>query len=428
MSCSAPELIQHYFQELEARGIQAVILHGFDRLPEHWQSDIDYAVPREALHELVGIREEVARRHGWAATRAITPNLDCWYTVLFRAGHPGEFVQLDACGDFIHSKCLVATSEVLRAGAVRRGMFWTAAPAAEFEYHLGKSLSKGHDLARVLPRLRELAAQDPSRCAAAFRRLLGKDGGNLPEWLGRPENDWNSLASPFRRRCRFGLRLKLRECLRLLRRWWRPHGFWLSILGPDGAGKSTLIDALGRAILPSFRAMEIVHFRPGILDGKKPGPAVPNPHDRPPRSWLGSMAKLIFYFLDHWVGWALRVRPALVRNRLVIYDRDFRDVIVDPVRYRLANVGWFAHFLAALLPKPALTLVLDAPPEEIHRRKQELSVEELARQRTALRQMAERSPRWRRLDAGQPAEDVATQAIQTVVLHLDVASPHERGA
>jgi thymidylate kinase len=421
MSHTAPQLVLQYFRELKARGIRAVILHDFEGLPERWTTDIDYAVPRDALARLPAIQRAVAQAAGWRVTRNISANLDSDFAVLFRDGHPGEFIQFDASADFVHSRCWIAPADELLRDAGERDPFLTAAPAAEFTYLLGKSLAKQRPVERVLARMRSLAAADPAGCEQAFERLLDGKAGDLTDWLPREAQAWDELGPGLRRRRRFGLGLMLREAFRLARRWWRPHGVKIAILGPDGTGKSTLIAALTKAIGPRFRSVDYVHFRPGLLDGKTGGPPVTDPHGKPPRSWPAGVAKTFFYFLDQWAGHLARIRPALVRNRLVIFDRDFHDLLLDTRRYRLRGVRWLVRLLAPLAPRADLTLGLHAPAAVIHARKPELPVAELERQMDVLRKLASGCRNWHLLDAGAPPEAVLQEALRVVLARLESA-------
>jgi thymidylate kinase len=415
MPCSPSQFIEHYFGALAEHGIPAVIIHGYESLNGPSNSDIDYSVPSDALARIPEIGAKLARKHGWASTLPICSNLFAAYQVFFRTDRPEEFVQMDACTDFVHSGCFLVSAGELHAGSVKCGVFRHSGPAAEFAYHLGKNLAKGRSIGRVLPRLRELAALDTAGCQSAFLRLLGTESGELREWLGREAEKWDEMAGVLRKRRSFGLWHKVQETLRLLRRWCFPHGLHVVVLGPDGAGKSTLISAMTCAMKPFFRGVDYIHSRPCVLDPKPPGGPVSEPHAQKPRSWTGCVAKAFYYLFDHWLGQLVRVRPALVRNRVVIFDRDFHDVIVDPTRYRMKGVGWLARALAWLLPRADIVFVLDAPPELIHARKPELTIPELARQSAVLRQLSETRRNWQLVDASQSPEAVARETIAAVL-------------
>ncbi len=419
MSCSAAQLIEFYFQELEARGIRAVILHSHEKLPGCCGSDVDYAIKVEALAKLPAILREMAEHHGWIYTGTLSSNLYSLTTVLACADRLEEFVQFDACAHAVHSGIWLATCEELMADCTPFQGFWITSPAAEFQYLLAKNLAKKRPIQRIHARLQILWEQDQQGTSKAFRKLLGNCHGDLAFWLQRDAASWDDLHSALRAHRRFGLRLWALESVRLLRRSLRPQGFHLNILGPDGVGKSTLLEALSKILGTSrFRSMETYHFRPGTLRPTAAGPAVIAPHARAPRSWPSCVFKVFFYFLDHLLGWFQRVYPAKVRNRLVIFDRDFNDILVDPKRYRLQAVGALVSLLVRFIPRADLTIILHAPAGAIYRRKPELPEEEITRQLDVLQKFAAARCDWLMVDADRPvamvAHDVVLAIFQTM--------------
>jgi hypothetical protein len=74
-----------------------------------------------------------------------------------------------------------------------------------------------------------------------------------------------------------------------------------------------------------------------------------------------------------------------IRSGLVVVERGWWDILVDPKRYRLTPTVRLVRLLGRLLPAPDLVLLLDAPAAEIHRRKRELSEREIAAQLAAWR-------------------------------------------
>jgi thymidylate kinase len=77
-----------------------------------------------------------------------------------------------------------------------------------------------------------------------------------------------------------------------------------------------------------------------------------------------------------------------VRRSLVVFDRYYCDLLIDPRRFRSRAPRWLAGAIAAMIPMPDLMLVLDAPAEVLQARKQEVPAEESARQAQAYREFA----------------------------------------
>ncbi len=416
MPFTAPEFLAAFFQELGARGIQAVIIHGFEEMPARWESDVDFVVPKSALPLLAGIQRSIAEAHGWLLVDVIEANLDARYAVLSEQGNPACCIQLDACADFVEQQHRLVSVRKLLAGIEQRNGLPTAAPAAEAVYLTAKALMKKGALTSRTTRLEHLQQSDPVGVECAFEDVVGTTSRPLAGWLVEDAGGQRELAERLHRRKRFGLCDWLREGWRAVRRIARPSGLHLSFFGPDGVGKSTLLTSLAPMLAPVFRRVVYFHSRPRVFDnaGGSPNTA---PHGQPPRGRFVCVLKLFFYFFDHWLGYFLKVLPAKIRAEVVIFDRGFEDVLVDPARYRLYGVSRLARCLAALLPMPDLTFALEAPPEVIHQRKAELPRAEIARQQTVLRALAERRPRWRVVSADQPPEPL-TRAVAAEIFRF----------
>jgi thymidylate kinase len=150
---------------------------------------------------------------------------------------------------------------------------------------------------------------------------------------------------------------------------------------------------------------------------------VTDPHGRPPRNVLSSALKTAYYFFDNWVGWLRVVQPAKKSGSLVIFDRNFDDILVDQKRYRLRGVGGMARTLRPFLPNPDLTFVLTAPAELLHQRKPELPLEELARQQAELQKLA-RGKNYVLVSAEQSPDQVAETVWREVVKLLAAREYH----
>jgi hypothetical protein len=128
---------------------------------------------------------------------------------------------------------------------------------------------------------------------------------------------------------------------------------------------------------------------------------------------------LAYHMLDFVVGDFARVRPAHIRSGLVLWERGWWDMAVDPARYRLRVTARLVRALGRLVPKPDLTFVLEAPPEVLLERKAELSSQEMVRQAIAWREVL--PPRVERvfLDARKPAKLVAAEAREALLELLE---------
>ncbi len=200
------------------------------------------------------------------------------------------------------------------------------------------------------------------------------------------------------------------------------QGMVASVVGPDGSGKTTLIDALVSGPLSGRPIMRIRTV--GTLPRRTvPNVPVTEPHKDPVYPLPLSLAKTVYVFADYLLGWNLRVRPFERSGGCVIIERGWWDIAVDPRRYRMTTPAWLLWALGRMLPGPDLVLVLEAPASVVHARKAELSPVELERQGKAWRTKLPSSQKRVYLDAERPAAEVARAAAASIEGLARAAAP-----
>jgi thymidylate kinase len=210
----------------------------------------------------------------------------------------------------------------------------------------------------------------------------------------------------------------LRDVGRLWRRWRQPTGFHVVLLGADGSGKSTAGRLAAEALAPAFASVKVEHLGPRLFRRSRDAGPVPEPHAEPPRSVLRSCAQLGYWAVDYTAGYWLRIRPRLVRDQALFYDRYLLDALVDPQRYRSAAPRWAVAAVWRCVPKPDLVVLLDAPAVVLQARKAEVPFDECARQREAYRTLVAGLPNGRIIDAAAPLEQVVSSLVDAVIAAL----------
>ncbi len=165
------------------------------------------------------------------------------------------------------------------------------------------------------------------------------------------------------------------------------------VLGPDGSGKSTILEAVKPELAGHFTIIDHRHWRPGLLpkpgrDSSGPVSQPDNASKAPPRDFaygrLMSMVRYFYYLTDFILGYHFSIAPVIRRHGLVIIERWHHDTLMNPQRYGFRVPVMLLRIAHALLPKPDLVMVLHGDPEKIHARKSELTVDEIREQTCAI--------------------------------------------
>ena len=176
------------------------------------------------------------------------------------------------------------------------------------------------------------------------------------------------------------------------------RGLSVAVLGPDGAGKSTLTQGIAAAFgLPA----RVVYM--GLWQGED-GAARPLPlaalaaARRPFRSWRRAAVTC----------WHQ------ARGRLVVLDRHPYDALLPPAPPHVALKRLFFTLLARTVPAPSVVLILDVPAEIAAFRRPEEDPGALATLRSEYLALARRLPRAVVLDADRSPEALRAAAVDRI--------------
>lgn len=216
---------------------------------------------------------------------------------------------------------------------------------------------------------------------------------------------------------------KLLSWVRRFRRFLRPSGLFVVLIGPDGSGKSTVAGLLPIELERAFRATWRFHWRPNLFpklsrrdtDRSAGGSEGIAPPQDAAYGRVTSCVRFLYYLMDFAVGYWLVIYPRKARTTLIVGERYFADVVVNPQRYGFALPSWLLRLGARLVPNPDVTILLVNEPAVVHARKPELSSESISEQ---MRQYQEELPRWGHMCAvrtdGTP-EDVVLRISHVLV-------------
>jgi thymidylate kinase len=208
-------------------------------------------------------------------------------------------------------------------------------------------------------------------------------------------------------------------------------GVSVAVLGPDGAGKTTLVSALPGALggdalvvymgvnrdsrthaLPTMRWAQRWVAPAAAAGSTTPAPGAPTAARRLAR--LRRIVTRVHLLLDqaYRVGVGMRARR---RGRTVIFDRYLYDAEVDAlVDGRDRREQQILRWIRRRFPAPDLVVVLDAPGHVLLARNGEHDVQRRDRLRRAYADIAAEVPALAVIDVRQDAAAVLSEAVAAI--------------
>jgi thymidylate kinase len=190
---------------------------------------------------------------------------------------------------------------------------------------------------------------------------------------------------------------------------------FIAFLGCDGSGKSAVITRVDERLRAEGVPVTLGHWRPKAIPSalNKGAASADDPHGCRPRALVPSLLKLGWLWSQWWLGW-WKSLAAQSRHGVVLFDRFHADLLVDPARYRYGGPIILAKLASSWMPQPDRVFFLDASPDVLLSRKQEVTREALERSRAAYLALAREHPRFRIVDASMPLDDVVAE-IETEI-------------
>lgn len=196
---------------------------------------------------------------------------------------------------------------------------------------------------------------------------------------------------------------------------------FISFLGCDGSGKSAVIRGLKERLAKDDVTVITGHWRPRAFSRETAAEGLvvaDNPHGEVPRGCLSSILKLGWLAMNWWLGW-IRLRSKLGRSGVLLFDRYHADLLVDPKRYRYGGPAFLARIACALMPQPDQVFFLDAYPDVLLSRKQEVGREALMAAREKYLSLCKTNSRFRIIDASQPLDQVIDEIYKHIIKRRD---------
>lgn len=430
-------LAKELFGFMEHEGISYAVVGDTRNYPHDIESDLDIVVNSDAAPGLRAKLSEFCSLHEAAIVQVLQHEQTAWYFVISLMDNLQKFYFFDPdfCTDYFrHGRLFLKAEEFLsnRVPALDcegnlKG-FYIPAPAHGFIYYLLKKIDKGEFNDRHGDYLSSVWKKDPEGASVQLKRFWQEDTVNLLA-VAASQNHWSEVRTALpqlriavRNQLPFSLKNWRLEVFRKIHRILEPTGLHVVFLGVDGSGKSTVLAEIQKRLAPAFRRTKRYHLRPFWGYQTQEGAPVINPHGQDVRGAFSSLIKIVWWWLDYTLGYLKEVFPKLLCSTLVLFDRYYYDLAVDARRYRYAGPTWLIRIVGKMIPAPDIVILLDAPECVIHDRKQEVSVEETARQRGEYLKLINSLKNGNIVDSALPLPEVVAQVEHIILDYLAARS------
>ena len=385
---SATEHIKQIIEFLNANADYAV-LRNFERLPDRNDSrDIDIIITRKSYKKIKQALVELIDRSGWKIITYLKSDRLITYVCATTTEGKTEIVQWDFFFDTSVWGVQLMSAQEFLAHKQFNGFLYYVGIECQFLDKILYNCTVGSKYPEKYRATRD-AAQNTDIVKKKIKQIFGCDNADECEQKRGKRLFFKALWSNIKRRP-FGVLASILLFLyTFIGNYLRSRtGFSIGFTGPDGSGKTTVIDTILERIAPVFKtAHKYYHFRPTLFGNlgevahsagikKEVDRNYSDPHRGGKTGKLNSFVRLCYYSLDYIIGYFVKVKPVTRITRVVVFDRYYTDIICDSRRSRIYLSPKFLYWWGKLfIPTLDYNILLTASSETILARKRELDEE-----------------------------------------------------
>ena len=411
-------MIFNLFDFFKNSNIEFCVMNGYEELIDgvETESDIDLLFKKKDFKDIEKILENFCKQSGMIMVQRMHHGVWAKNFFLFYPKE-GKFLNLDLYAELSRKNIVYFNEEEVFLTLKDYKGFPILGTEKEFLNYFIKKIDKNELTENVFHKLKVLYDLEKKLCQKSLSNFFPLMSKTIIEAF--ETNDFDQLAKKrkliiedFSQLQSFDLKRVMLDTTRIFNRILKPTGLSIVFLGPDGSGKSTIIDKLMQIQLP-YRRKDYFHLKPFSQQDSKTT-TIEDPHALPVYSSMKSYMKLLYFIYQYNIGWLKNIVKLKIKSSLIIFDRYYDDLLVDSKRYRYGGRKYIAKLARFFIPKPDLYFILTADPEVIYERKQEVPFEELKKQVQDYKALAD-NKRYFLIDVDKSPDEIVKEIVKIMM-------------
>lgn len=416
-------MIHKLFKYLGLKNIDYAVISGYEKLfdPDNLKGDIDILIRKKDFLTIELKLKGFCYLEGYEIVQIYHHEVYAKNIFIFDP-KTQQLLNLDLYGKLHRKETQFYTEdELFRDRSSFLGISTLSMPH-EFIHYLIKKIDKNGLTLKPFYYLKQLFDKDEEGCIDAINKCFTRHHGIIisafiNNYLPPLIENLSDLKASIYINKKVSFRILTKKGNRFFKRIFHPTGMTICFLGPDGSGKSTIIEALKEQLLP-FRKTAYYHLKPINSKSTNSSP-ITNPHENEIYSKTKSFLKLIYFVYQYNLGWLKNIVTQKIRSTLIIFDRYYDDLKIDHKRFRYGGPKNWINTFEYFIPKPSLYFVLSASPETIYARKQEVPFNVLEEQIHLYDQL--KKPIYYHINVDRPPKEIVKE-----VYHILMSRMYER--